>query len=61
MEILENENILHDDYPVYFDYAYIIDGVPKKSDIQGTVADLKRLHNAKEIRNYKIFAERRWD
>lgn len=46
-----NEEILPDDYPIYGDYWYLVDGVPKRSvyhDI--TARDLKRLLRAKEIR-----------
>ena len=37
-----NENVLEDDYPVRFDYLYVADGKVIRSDIQGTVMDLKR-------------------
>lgn len=37
-----NEQELSNDYPVYLDYLYKADGRLIKSDIQGTVADLKR-------------------
>lgn len=33
---------LNDDYPVYYDYMYMADDTPVRSDIQGTVRDLKR-------------------
>ena len=60
MEILEGENVLHDDYPVHFDYAYIIDGVPKTSPLNALVKDLKSHYDASEIRNFKMFSERDW-
>lgn len=41
-EIILNERDLDSDYPVYWDYLYVVDGKVIKSDIQGTVADLKR-------------------
>ena len=40
--ILEGETILSDDYPVYWNYLYVVDGRVRRSDIQGTVADLRR-------------------
>lgn len=33
---------LPDNYPVYLDYVYLCDGKPIRSDIQGTVKDLKK-------------------
>lgn len=47
--ILESEIVLEDDYPVYWDYVYIMDGRFQRSNIQGTVADLKR-NGIKEVR-----------
>lgn len=53
-----NENELEDDYPVYWDYFYVCDGKVIRSDIQGTVRQLKndlRKHlklEAKVITNY---------
>ncbi len=40
--VVLSENELENDYPVYWDYLYVCDGKVVKSDIQGTVADLKR-------------------
>lgn len=37
-----NEKELSNDYPVYWDYLYKADGKLIRSDIQGTVLDLKR-------------------
>lgn len=45
-----SEPILADDYPVYVSYWYVLDNEPKRSDIEGTVRDLKRDTGAKEIR-----------
>lgn len=42
-----NEYELPNDYPVYWDYLYVCDGKVIRSDIEGTVADLKR-----SLRNY---------
>lgn len=40
--VVLNETELENDYPVNWDYLYVCDGKVVKSDIQGTVADLKR-------------------
>jgi hypothetical protein len=40
--VVLNEKELENDYPVYWDYLYVCDGKVVKSDVQGTVADLKR-------------------
>jgi hypothetical protein len=45
-----NEPILEDDYPVYGDYLYVADGKVIRSDIFGTVRELKHNVKAKEIR-----------
>jgi len=37
-----NETELENDYPVYLDYLYVCDGKVVKSDVQGTITDLKR-------------------
>jgi hypothetical protein len=42
-----NESLLPDDYPVYGDYLYVCDGQVIRSDVFGTVADLKR-----DLRSY---------
>ena len=55
-----NENLLSDDYPVYGDYLYVCDGKVIRSDVFGTIADLKRdlrsfyKLEAKEITNCDI-------
>ena len=36
-----NENELKDDYPVYYDYLYVCDDRVVRSDVRGTVRDLK--------------------
>lgn len=41
-EILPNETILENDVPVYWDYLYIADNNIVRSDIIGTVADLRK-------------------
>lgn len=45
-----NEPVLSDDYKVYGDYLYVADGKVIRSDVFGTVRDLKRSTGAKEIR-----------
>lgn len=52
--ILDGETVLADDYPVYWGYAYAADGKVVSSDVQGTVADLKRDIGATEIRRCEI-------
>jgi hypothetical protein len=50
------EPILADDYPVYAGYAYVADGKPIISDIQGNVLLLKRCIGAQEIRRCDLVA-----
>jgi hypothetical protein len=45
-----DEPILPDDYPVYAGYAYVADGKVISSDVEGSVARLKRAVKATEIR-----------
>ena len=45
-----DEPILEDTYPVYPTYWYVADGKPIRSQIQGTVRDLKRAQGVAEIR-----------
>lgn len=49
-----DEPVLEDDYPVYYGYAYIVDGKPISSDTQGTVLDLKLHTGGKEVRRCDI-------
>jgi hypothetical protein len=58
-EFLPNELPLNDDYPVYWDYVYLADGKMIRSNIQGTVRELKRYTKAKEIRNCDIITRRK--
>jgi hypothetical protein len=44
------EHVLPDDYPVYEGYYYVADGRVRTSDIEGTVANLKALWKATEVR-----------
>ena len=56
-QLTESETILPDDYPVFGDYIYIIDGEFRQCNLtQGTIADLKRTEGAKEIRRCDIFS-----
>jgi hypothetical protein len=45
-----DEPVLDDGYKVYGDYLYVADGKVIRSDVFGTVRDLKRATGAKEIR-----------
>lgn len=40
---------LPDDYQVYADYSYVVDGIVTKPGITGTVRDIKARTGAKEI------------
>jgi len=50
------EPVLDDDYPVHADYWYVADGKPVRSDVFGTVRDLKRDLGANEIRACDLVA-----
>ena len=41
-EVVLNEKVLDDDYPVYFNYLYVADGKVVRSDIEGTIKNLKK-------------------
>jgi hypothetical protein len=58
-KLLPEETVLEDDHPVHWDYIYIVDGVVMQSPVNGTVLDLRRAVQAKEVRRYKIFHESR--
>lgn len=51
----ESETVLEDEYPVFADYVYIADMTFVRSDVTGTVRDLKRDLEAKEIRRCEMF------
>ena len=55
-KLLPEEVVLDDEYPVYFEYVYIVDNVFRRSPIEGNVGDLKKEFNAKEIRRCELFA-----
>lgn len=48
------ETVLPDDYPVYGDYLYVCDGRVVRSDVFGTVRDLRRDTGATEVRRCDI-------
>jgi hypothetical protein len=54
-----DEPILDDDYPVHFDYLYVADGKVIRSDIRGTVLQLKRITKSYEIRRCDITGRRK--
>lgn len=50
------ERVLEDDYPIYADYFYMVDGKVYRSDFHGiTASDLKRRLGASKITNCDIF------
>jgi hypothetical protein len=53
-----NERELPNDYPVYWDYLYVADGKVVRSDIRGTVAQLKRAVGAQVITSCDIEGRR---
>lgn len=54
-----NEEILEDDYPIYADYLYVVDGKPYRSDYHGISARELRLRlKATEVRRCNISARR---
>jgi hypothetical protein len=61
MAILESETIMDDNTPVYYGYIYIADGVIVRNYniFEGTIKDLKKELNAKEIRRCELFAPER--
>jgi hypothetical protein len=55
MEREPNEPVLDDDYPMYGDYWYVVDGKALRSEWHDvTVARYKRLTGAKEVRRCDI-------
>lgn len=54
---LPSETILADDYPVFLDYVYLVDGRPRRCPLmKGTVRDLRRALNAQEVRRCDLCA-----
>lgn len=57
-EFFPDESVLPDDYPIYGDYFYLVDGRVYRSDWHDvTVRELKRRENFREIRrcNWRRF------
>jgi hypothetical protein len=52
--IFEGETVMGDDEAVYWGAVYLFDGDPGSSDLDGTVADLKRASRAREIRRCEV-------
>ena len=59
MSLLPTELILEDKEKVYFDKTYIVDGTIRRSEIHGTVAQLKEKLKAKVIRSFDSQCETR--
>ena len=57
-EQFPNEEVLPDDYPVYYGYAYVADGEPIISLIKGTVCRLKKSQGYQEVRRCNIYARK---
>jgi len=57
VDVFEGETVLPDDYPIYGDYIYVVDGEPQRSDWHGiTVREYKRHLGATEIRRCNLSA-----
>ncbi len=61
--VLESEHVLKDDYPVNYDYWYLVDGRCERSDVRGTVRDLRRSlirqdRSADEVRRCDLASRR---
>lgn len=52
--VVENEDVLPDDYPVYGDYLYVADNQVVRSDVFGTVRTLKQAIGAAEVRRCNL-------
>ena len=58
--LFDNEDILPDDYPIYGNYLYVVDGKVIRSDWHDiTVRELKLHIHAKEIRRCNMMARSR--
>lgn len=57
-KLKEGENILEDDYPIYAEYVYIVDGHLVQYWVMdnATVGDIKQRFGVAEIRNAKLFS-----
>lgn len=61
--VYEDETVLNDNFPVYGDYLYVVDGRVECSDVFGTVKDLRRDlilqgRTANEVRRCNVAARR---
>ena len=54
--VMDGEEVLPQDYPVHWGYAYVADGKVIVSDVQGTVRDLRHDIGALEIRRCNMAA-----
>lgn len=52
--VIDNEDILPDNYPVYWGYAYVCDGKVRLSPIKGDVLALKFELGVKEVRRCNL-------
>lgn len=59
MSEFPNEEILADDYPVYWGYAYVADGKVVCSNIKGTVGQMKRTEGYAEGRRCNLSARQK--
>jgi len=60
MALFENEEILPDDYPVYGNYLYVVDGKLYRSDWHDiTVRRLKQHLKATEVRRCNMVARQK--
>jgi len=61
------ERVLPDDYPVFPEYLYVVDGEVRRCMVEGTVAtlkdDLRKRHGlkAEEVKNCDISARGLWE
>ena len=53
--ILASETVLEDDYPIYFKFIYLMDGIPRASNHHNsTVRQLKRREGINEVRRCSL-------
>lgn len=53
-KLQDSETVLSDDYPMYWGYVYIIDGVFSECTWEATVEQYKLRFKAKEIRRCNL-------
>lgn len=54
MTIYASEKLLPDDYPIYPGYYYLVNGRVMRSYVHSTVANVKRMSGAKEVRSCSL-------